>query len=65
MLGSVLGLDMLVDTADLTPCPQGTDIAVGDTTPTVSAQVLGNSEGRWGMEEALSSPGKLSPSLSL
>lgn len=35
---------MLVDTADLTPCPQGTDIAVGDTTPTVSAQVLGNSE---------------------
>lgn len=35
---------MLVDTADLTPCPQGTDVAVGDTTPAVIAQVLGNSQ---------------------
>ena len=35
---------MLVDTADLTPCPQGTDMAVGDTTPAVIAQVLGNGQ---------------------
>lgn len=35
---------MLVDTADLTPYPQGTDVAVGDTTPAVIAQVLGNSQ---------------------
>ena len=35
---------MLVDTTDLTPCPQGTDMAVGDTTPAVIAQVLGNGQ---------------------
>lgn len=33
-----------MDTADLTPCPQGTDMAVRDTTPAVIAQVLGNSQ---------------------